>query len=337
MKVAIIGAGRMGRRHIQVARNVGLDLVGILDKNRESLAQAKSEAALSDAIMYDDADRIFEEHRPECVIVATTAPSHLQYVCKAVECGAQLVLCEKPMAVSLEDCDRMIGVCQKHGARLAINHQMRFMEQYMEPKRLVNRLEFGGVSSVTVVAGNFGMAMNGTHYFEMFRYITGEPPVEASAWFSKEKVANPRGVEFEDRAGAVRLVTVSGKRFYMDAGHDQGHGMQVTYAGKYGVLWVDELAGQMRLVIRQPEYRGLPTTRYGMPCGETKMSIAPADVITPSEAVLRALIEGKDFPSGEDGRLAVAALVAAHVSNDRGGIPVRIDSGLPSKQVFPWA
>jgi predicted dehydrogenase len=241
------------------------------------------------------------------------------------------------MAVSLEECDRMIDLCRRHGVTLAVNHQMRFMEQYTLPKNIVNTPGFGGLASITVVAGNFGMAMNGTHYFEMFRYMTDEPPAEVCAWFSPDKIPNPRGPAFEDRAGSVRAVTASGKRFYMDASHDQGHGMQVTYAGRHAILWVDELAGEGRLVARKAEHRRLPTTRYGMPWEETRLAIRPADVLKPSEAVLKALLEGRNYPSGEDGRLAVAVLVAAHVSCERGGAPVHLDGTLPRERVFAWA
>jgi len=288
-------------------------------------------------MLYNDASRLLSEHRPQCVIVATTAPSHFEYTALAVQAGARFVLCEKPLAISLAQCDQMLELCARSGVRLAVNHQMRFMEQYTVPKRIVTGEEFGGLASVTVVAGNFGMAMNGTHYFEMFRYMTGEAPAEVSAWFSQERVANPRGPEFEDRAGAVRAVTATGKRFYMDAGADQGHGMQVTYAGKYGVMWVDELAGDARLVVRKPEHRREATTRYGMPWDETRLRIAPADAIKPSEAVLDALLRGEGYPTGEDGRLAVAALVAAYVSDESGGNPVAIDGKLPLDRVFPWA
>ena len=164
------------------------------------------------------------------------------------------------------------------------------------------------------------------------------PAVEVSAWFSADKVPNPRGPRFEDRAGSVRAVTADGKRFFLDASFDQGHGMQVTYAARNGVVWVDELAGQMRVVVRKPEHRSLPTTRYGMPWEETRTTIEPADVVKPSEAVLRALIAGEDYPSGEDGRLAVAVLVAAYVSHERGGAPVRLDNeSLPLNRTFAWA
>jgi predicted dehydrogenase len=338
VKAVIIGAGRMGRRHIEVTRNVGLDLTGIADQSCDALAQAKTAANLTDDFVFEDARDMLREKRPECVVIATTAPSHFEYTELAVEAGARFVLCEKPMAVSLSECDRMLALCHEHGVALAVNHQMRFMEQYTQPKRLMESEQLGGLCSVSVVAGNFGLAMNGTHYFEMFRYMADEQPVEVSAWFSSEKVPNPRGAQFEDHGGVVRAVTASGKRFHMDASYDQGHGMQVTYAGRNGVLWIDELSGQMRVVARKAEHRALPTTRYGMPWEETSTRIEPAEVIKPSEAVLHALISGENYPSGDDGRLAVAVLVAAYVSDEHGGMPVRLDQDtLPLKRVFPWA
>lgn len=338
MQVAIIGVGRMGRRHIQVVRDLGLELAGICDTSPESLALAAREHNVLPEQQFKDISLMLEQRQPDVVIVATTAPTHCEYTCLAAEAGAKYVLCEKPMAVSLVECDRMLEACNRHQVKLAINHQMRFMEQYTEPKRIVQSDAFGGLSSVTVVAGNFGMAMNGTHYFEMFRYMTDEPPAEVTAWFSKSKVPNPRGPQFEDRAGSVRLTTASGKRFYMEIGDDQGHGMQVIYAGPYGKLVVDELAGTMHLAVREDQYRSLPTTRYGMPWVESTHKIQPADAIAPSRAVLDALLNGKNPPTGEDGRLAVAVLVGAYLSDENGHRPERLAAGsLPLDRVFPWA
>src|SRR5262249_17915447 len=155
---------------------------------------------------------LFTKGAPECVIIATTAETHADLVCAAAASGARFILCEKPMAVSLGECDRMIEACEKAGARLAVNHPMRFMQQYTEPKKWLASPELGGIGSVTVVAGNFGMAMNGTHYFEMFRFMTDEYPLEATAWFGDERIPNPRGAQFDDRAGSVQLRTASGKR-----------------------------------------------------------------------------------------------------------------------------
>ena len=338
MKIALIGVGRMGQRHIRVVRDLGLDLVGLCDQNAEALALVGKEYGIPPKQQFNSASALLEKTAPECVIIATTAPSHCEYVCLVAAAGAKYVLCEKPLGVSLAECDRMIDSCKARGVRLAVNHQMKFMEQYTEPKRLVESEAFGGLSSVTVVAGNFGMAMNGTHYFEMFRYMTDEVPVEVTAWFSEGKVPNPRGPQFEDRAGAVRLITTGGKRFYMDISADQGHGIKVTYASPYGQLVVDELAGIMYLAVREEQYRKLPSTRYGMPSAESVIKIKPADALGPTRSVLDALLNDKNPPTGEEGRLAVTALVAAYVSDEHGHVPVRLDDpDLPRDRVFPWA
>lgn len=338
MKIVVLGAGRMGRRHMQVTRDMGLNLVGICDHNPTALALAHSEQNIPAELHYSDVKSLLGEKKPQCVIVSTTAPTHAEYTCLAAEMGAKYILCEKPMGVSLAECDRMIETCAKSGARLAVNHQMRFMEQYTEPKRLMNSDAYGGLASVTVVCGNFGMAMNGTHYFEMFRYLTDESPSEVSAWFSSDAVPNPRGAQFEDRAGSVRLVTKSGKRFYMDAGADQGNGLSVIYAGRNGQIVVDELAGTMSLTVREEQHRELPTTRYGMPSHRSQQAIKPVDVIAPSRAVLESLLADEEYPSGEDGRLAVAALVAAYISNEEGHRSVSLEEVSKYRErVFPWA
>lgn len=322
---------------MRVVRSMGLELVGICDQSTEALEIAGEEHGIPPRRQFKEAAALLEKTRPDCVVVATTATSHGSYVCQAAEAGAKYVLCEKPMATSLAECDRMIDVCKMRDTKLAINHQMRFMEQYTEPKRIINSEEFGGLSSVTVVAGNCGMAMNGTHYFEMFRYITDEVPVEVTAWFSEDTVPNPRGAQYVDPAGAVRMVTASGKRFYFEISVDQGHGMKVIYAGPYGQLLVDEMAGRMFLSVREEEYRNLPTTRTGVPRIDTEYQIDPADTLAPTQAVLDALLNGKNAPTGQDGRLAVELLVAAYISNESNHVPVTPNSDLPWDRVFPWA
>jgi hypothetical protein len=75
-----------------------------------------------------------------------------------------------------------------------------------------------------------------------------------------------------------------------------------------------------------------------MPSVETVERIAPADAVAPSRSVLRALLDGADHPTWADGSLAVATLIAAYVSNERGHVPVRVSAGaLPEDRAFPWA
>jgi predicted dehydrogenase len=337
MRTVVLGAGRMGRRHVQIVQGLGLELTALCDQIPGALEQSAAELKLDARVLVTDIDEALAR-RPECVVVATTAQAHADYVCLAAEAGARFVLCEKPMAVSLEQCDRMLAVCKRTGCRLAINHQMRFMEQYIAPKRLLDSDAFGGLTSANVVTGNFGLAMNATHYVEAFRYLAGEAPVTAGGWFSAETVPNPRGPQFIDRAGCIRLETAGGKRFYLDCSADQGHGMNAIYGARNGHVVIDELRGRMSWVCRQDEHRDLPTTRYGMPWNEGDAAIAPADSLAPTRSVLEALLKQENYPSGDDGRLAVAVLVAATMSHEEGHRQVPIaETSRQSERVFPWA
>lgn len=337
MRAAVLGVGRMGRRHIQVVRQSGLELAGVFDISQSSLKLAQEEYALSDDLLFSDLDKLYAEAKPECLVIATTADSHCALTCMAAERGVKFILVEKPMAVSLEECDRMLEACRHYGAKLAVNHQMRFMEQYTAPKSLFATKAYDGLASMTVVAGNFGFAMNGTHYFEAFRFLTDEFPVEVAAWFSPEAVPNPRGPQFQDRAGCIRAVTVSGKRLYMEIGADQGHGVRVIYACRNGMVTVNELTGELISAEREEQYRELPTTRYGMPAVNSQRTIQPAEVIDTSAAMLAALLNSQNYMSGEEGRRVVELLVAAYQSAEQGNISVRLDNKLDQNRVFPWA
>jgi predicted dehydrogenase len=327
----------MGRRHIQASRLAGLEVVGVYDISGEALKLAKNEHGLDSAILFTNLDDLYRETSPECVIVASTADSHCELTCMAAERGARYVLVEKPMATSLEQCDRMIETCAVRGVRLAVNHQMRFMEQYIEARCLLASPEYGGMASMNIVAGNIGFSMNACHYFEAFRYVAGAPVTEVAAWFSPGGVPNPRGPQFEDRAGSIRAVTADGKRLYIEMGADQGHGVRSIYAARYGIVSIDELTGAMSAAVREAQYRELPTTRYGMPAQETQLTIRAAEVIDTTAAVIKALLSDEDNVSGEDGRRAVEVLVAAYQSAEAGGAQVRLDSLLDRRRIFPWA
>jgi hypothetical protein len=167
--------------------------------------------------------------------------------------------------------------------------------------------------------------------------MANENPVEVVAWFSPGVVANPRGEQFTDRAGAMRVVTSAGRRLYMDISGDQGHGVHVTYAARNGIIAVNELTGEMTTSVREKRYRELPTTRYGMPALNAQEQIAPAEVVDSTAQVLRALLDGRDSVTGEHGRQAVEVLVAAHHSADNGSSAIRLGKAIDHDRVFPWA
>jgi predicted dehydrogenase len=337
MKVCVAGVGRMGRRHIVVARNLGFSVEGIHDLSREAMAITLAECGIAQERHFSSVKEMLDQVRPEGIVVSSTGPSHCSYVCMAAEAGVRYILCEKPMAVSIAECDRMMAACRGSGAILAVNHQMRFMEQYRVVKSLCESESFGGLCSVTVAASNFGLAMNGSHYFEMFRYLTGKQIEGVSFWMDAAKVPNPRGAEYEDRSGRLLATDSRGIRLYMEIGGDQGHGIHVIYGCRYGQIFVDELAGYVRASHRRPEHQDRATTSYAMPGTDTVSQIAPADVIGPTQEVWKAMLAGEGYPDGECGRHAVAVLVAANQSGENNGALVSLATNLPRDRVFPWA
>lgn len=335
----IIGAGRMGMAHLQAARNLGVTPSAICDVSEANRIKAAAADALPDDRLFADAASMFAAHpRPDLVAIATTADSHRTLVEQAAAAGARHILCEKPMATSVADCDAMIAACEQSDTRLAVNHQMRFMAQYTVVRDELATGRFGPLASMTVTAGCFGLAMNGSHYCEAFSWLTGSPIVNATAWFAGEPFNNPRGPRFFDQAGEMRFVSADGRRLILNIGADQGHGMTAIYATRFGHLFVDEFEGVCYATARKPEHQSAPLTRYGMPWDRWERAFPQADNVGPTEAVMRALLDGHGYPAGSDGRNVVAALAAAYTSAASGNIPVEVaDLREYQHRRFPWA
>lgn len=337
MKFAIVGLGRMGRRHIHVAKSLGFEIVGVYDLFQGAIDETVKEFPELAEKVFSSAEDLLSSVRADLVAVSTTAPSHCEYVCLAAEHGARYILCEKPMAISLAQVDIMTAACERTGAMLAVNHQMQFMEQYTCIKEKIESGDYGALRSITVHASNFGLAMNAIHYFEMFRYVTDESIAEVQCWIDDEKVPNPRGAQYVDYSGQLRGVSASGVRFYLEAGGDLGHGIQVIYGCRNGQIIVDELAGVVRATHREAEFSELPTTRYGMPAKTEQFNIAPADVLAPTAKVWQAMIAGSAYPDAAKGRHAMEVLVAAYLSGENDANVVRVDKALPLDIEFKWA
>lgn len=337
MRVAVIGLGRMGVRHVQAVKNLGMTVCGASDISEQTLSAARVSHDLRASGCFGDARQMLRETKPDAVVVATTADSHFGFVVAAAECGARHILCEKPMATSLAEAEGMAEACRKAGARLAVNHQMRFMPHYMRIKELVGSDQLGPLASVLVAGSNFGLAMNGSHYFEMLRYIGGSPVRSVRAWLESDRLANPRGPQFEDSSGRLLARTGDDVTMYVDFSARAGYGLQIVFICRYGQIVIDELSGDMRVTARKPEFRDLPTARYGMPADAWQERVEPTDAVSPTMAVWSAMVGGAPFPDAATGQHALACCVAAHVSHERDGAEVMLDSLLPQSRTFKWA
>lgn len=90
-----------------------------------TLAKARGFAGKHGLRAYDDVARMVADSRLDAVIVCTPHPAHAEPAIAALAAGAH-VLVEKPMAASLEDCDRMIAAAAGSGRTLGVVSQRRF-------------------------------------------------------------------------------------------------------------------------------------------------------------------------------------------------------------------
>jgi D-serine deaminase-like pyridoxal phosphate-dependent protein len=75
-----------------------------------------------------------------------------------------------------------------------------------------------------------------------------------------------------------------------------------------------------------------------LPEVRTEKHISAASAVEPTRRALEALLQSENFPTGQQGRQALAVLIAAYVSNENGHIPLELSSAKLSRdRTFPWA
>lgn len=153
-KVAIVGFGFMGRTHYGAWRKCrGAKVVAICDSNLSQLtAKVKGNikgAADNTAVppsvkVYDDFARMLAAGGFDIVDITLPTLLHPATTVAALEAGCH-VLCEKPMALNLKDCDRMLAAARKAGRQLMIAHCVRFFPENVYVRELVRSGRYGKV------------------------------------------------------------------------------------------------------------------------------------------------------------------------------------------------
>jgi hypothetical protein len=169
-----------------------------------------------------------------------------------------------------------------------------------------------------VSAANIGLGMNVTHYIEAFNWLTKSPLNSISSRLEANPIGNPRGMQFEDRAGQLTGFNANGQRLFVDFGSDLGHHIFVTYNFKTAKIFVNELNGRIFLDTRAEDYLDFPTSRYGCENNIFEFEIFQNSSTEPTQEVIEAFCLGEDFPSGESGFLTVAGAFAAIASSESG-------------------
>lgn len=145
LRFAIVGCGRIAQRHAEHIFRLG-KLVAVCDIEAE---KARGLADKYNAKSFTNIDDLLRQQSGEIDVVSVCSPNglHAEHSIKALQAGFH-VLCEKPMALSVQDCGDMITAAERANKRLFIVKQNRFNPPVAAVKQLIDEKRLGRIYSV---------------------------------------------------------------------------------------------------------------------------------------------------------------------------------------------
>lgn len=311
LRVGIAGFGEMGQRHLEAVLNLGAQVAGVADLNPEALSKAEHLGVTA----YASWEALLEMESPDALIIATNGPSHHEIALGAVSAGVRFLLCEKPMASSVEQADCMIKACQKARIRLAVNHVRRAHLGYQRLKTLLEEGEIGPLVGMNITCNASGLASVGCHFFDLMRFLSGSEPVAAVGWERSLGVVNPRGESFQDPGGFGVIRFQSHMRAYLDMSEDIGLPPNIEIVGTWGRILIDEPNNTWTVRSRSQTDRKVSVTR-SMPLIDVAFDPGPPlEMIGSIMTLLSNLFSDDDILcTGSDGRESLAIYAGLRAS-----------------------
>ncbi|MGD2269841.1 MAG: Gfo/Idh/MocA family oxidoreductase [Desulfobacterales bacterium] len=269
----IIGAGRFADNVFAPAIKLsgGSRLLAVMarDKTKAEAFARKHEVPK----FYDSAEALCNDPEVDVVYVASPTFLHCQHAVLAAQCGKQ-ILCEKPMAPTLEECDQMIVAAEKNNITLMIGHNMRFHRIHQEIKEMIASGLIGtvGIARAEIITsfkknqgdkfttdqfrlnreiGGGGVLFDmGIHAIDVLRFILDDDIEEVSA-FSQNLFIDCNGEDtiaavLKFRKGAYGSIATSGALPYARNGIELygENGALITD----GSVWISVRSGEIKIL-----------------------------------------------------------------------------------------
>jgi predicted dehydrogenase len=198
--IVLIGYGSIGHRHAKAINNTGYNKI-ILDQNEESRELAREQHP--DAIVVSNLSEINKEDinwGRTGGVVATWAPSHKHYFEKLADLGVKRILCEKPLANSIEAATSMCRRAKRDNIRLLVNHKFRYSKELSEIRKLASEYDLGEPVQFVSVGGAVGLINNGTHRLDLAIGLLENQPIKVVSTARGEDI-NPRSDDLKYYGG----------------------------------------------------------------------------------------------------------------------------------------
>lgn len=204
--IALVGLGNYSTNQLAPAlqETEQCHLAGIVTGTPSKAERWKQQYAIPEKNVYnyETFDRIADNPDIDIIYIVLPNGMHAEYTIRAAETGKH-VICEKPMATSVEDCQRMIDACNRNGVKLSIGYRLHFEPHNKRVMELGQEQVFGKVQKIEA-ADSFRISSNPDHWrldpelagggplmdvgiycVQAACYTTGETPVAVTAEFGE--------------------------------------------------------------------------------------------------------------------------------------------------------
>jgi predicted dehydrogenase len=181
LRAGVIGCGVGASHGFAYARAPEFDLVAICDVNPSVFDRfyERSGVPRGSVREYVDYRAMIEKESLDVVSVATPDDYHTDPVCDAANAGVKGILCEKPIASSLRDADRMIETVERNGTKMSVDHTRSWWPTFQATREAIRAGDIGGLTRVVAhMCGRRAMLFrNGTHIVDGLGYFAEAAPV----------------------------------------------------------------------------------------------------------------------------------------------------------------
>jgi predicted dehydrogenase len=284
--------------------------------------------------LYQDYRAMLAHERLDVVVVATHPPNHAELVCAAAAAGARGIFCEKPMALSLAECDAMLAACRASDTTLLINCTRRWSGHYEAVRQLIASEALGPLLHIVAhcegckptpewVAETEGPLLHdAVHTFDVLRFFAGEiVSIQGSAtrrWRTELRVEDTSYALVQFASGVDAVVITDELTQY--------HRWDVELQCERGVIrleWQPGLWHATADAFEAGHWWSLTPGQLPEPAwAEQAIQVAARDLLD------RIAGGGTVRCSGEDGRAAVEAIMAVYESQRRDGARVVLPLGV---------
>lgn len=235
MRIAILGAGAIGARHAEAAVQVGVMVGRVVDQSSD---RAIALAGLYDAEASTDPQSIWDDESIDGVVISVPNKFHCSMAVQAMRAGKDLLL-EKPMALNVAECDKILSVIKATGRHVQIGHTHRFTPTGSTAKQIAD-------------SGDLGEIYHAKAHLQIRRGIPG-----LGGWFTTKSIAGggaliDLGVHLVDLSlhllGQPKAVAVMGKTYSKFGVKKQDYLYESMWAGPpnyEGTFDVDDHATAM--------------------------------------------------------------------------------------------